>query len=98
MSSILIALVGCDSEKAKPISVAGEKIYPLRGVITARNPQQATITVNHEAIPGFMEAMIMDYPVRGAAVDRLPANGSRVTARLHVTDDAFWVTDVRKIR
>jgi protein SCO1/2 len=88
----------CDSEKPKPRSVAGEKIYAMRGVITARNPQQSTITIDHEAIPGFMEAMVMDYPVRGAEVDRLPANGSRITARLHVTEDAFWVTDIQKSR
>ncbi len=93
---VLIAMAGCDSEKPKPLDVAGEKIYAMRGVITARNPQQGTITVDHEAIRGFMEAMAMEYPVRGVAVDRLPANGARITAKLHVTDDAFWLTDVQK--
>lgn len=38
----------------------------------------------------------MKYPVRGVTVDLLPAIGARIRAKLHVTDDAFWLTDVQK--
>ena len=39
----------------------------------------------------------MDYSVRGAKVGELPADGSRIEAKLHVTDRAYWITDVKKI-
>ena len=39
----------------------------------------------------------MDYPVRGATVQSLPSDNSRVTARLHVTDTAYWLTDVKQV-
>ncbi len=43
-----------------------------------------------------MEAMTMDYSVRGAKVAQLPPDGSAIVAKLHVVSDAYWVTDVRK--
>jgi protein SCO1/2 len=91
----VLLLTACDSGKSRVSHAAAEKVYTMRGVIKARDPRQSTITVDHEAIPGFMEAMTMDYPVRGTAIDRLPPVGSAITARLHVTDDAFWLTDVQ---
>ena len=39
----------------------------------------------------------MDYPVRGTDVQSLPADGSRVEAKLHVTDRGYWITDVKRI-
>jgi len=41
--------------------------------------------------------MKMDYAVRGAEVADLPPDGKRVEARLHVTERAYWITDVKQI-
>jgi protein SCO1/2 len=98
---LLVAVVaGCSPKKEvgpadKPLSEAGEKLYDLKGKIVARDPEANSLTIDHEAIPGFMEAMKMDYTVRGAKVARLPANGARIAAKLHVTDGGFWITDVQ---
>jgi hypothetical protein len=94
------ALLACfDSErKQKPLSEPGEKLYPIRGQIMARDAGDNTIRLDHEVIPGFMEAMTMDYSVRGANVGALPPNGTRVEAKLHVTDRGYWLTDVKKAR
>ena len=40
--------------------------------------------------------MTMDYTVRGAKVEQLPADGTKIRAKLHVMDDAYWVSDVQK--
>ncbi len=92
------ALLACfDSErKPKPLSEPGEKLYSIRGKILARDAGDNTLRLDHEAIPGFMEAMAMDYSVRGATVAALPPDGSRVEAKLHVTDRGYWLTDVKK--
>ena len=44
-----------------------------------------------------VEAMVMDYSVRGAKVAELPPDNSRIQAKLHVTDRGYWLTDVKPI-
>ncbi len=78
------------------MSVKGEKLYTLEGKVISRDPADNTLRIDHKAIPGFMEAMTMDYSVRGAKVAQLPPDGSAIVAKLHVVSDAYWVTDVRK--
>lgn len=87
------------SNAAKPASVAGEKIYPLEGKIVGRDAAENSLKLDHKEIAGYMEAMTMDYIVRGEKIEALPANGAQVTAKLHVTDEhGMWITDVKQIR
>ena len=95
---VLFALVACSGDdEPKPVSEPGEKLYTVRGIILTRNASANTVFMDHEAIPGFMEPMKMDYAVRGAEVEALPPDNTRVEARLHVTERAYWITDVRQI-
>jgi protein SCO1/2 len=96
----LILALACGKAKIsnadKPLSVPGEKIYALQGKIVGRDASENSLTIDHAAIPGFMEAMTMDYLVRGAKVDALPRNGTAITATLHVTEDkGIWITGLR---
>lgn len=91
-----LLLAACaEDAKEKPVSEAGERLYTVRGTILSRNASANTVFVDHEAIPGFMEAMKMDYSVRGAKVESLPPDKSRFEATLHVTDRAYWITNVK---
>lgn len=92
-----VLLAACSGDEVKPVSEAGEKLYTVRGKILSRSVADNTVHMDHEAIPGFMEAMIMDYGVRGVDVAKLPADGKRIEARLHVTDRSYWITDVKEI-
>jgi protein SCO1/2 len=94
--SLLAGACGNDESKAKPLSVPGEKIYTLDGTIISRDADDNTLRIDHKAIPGYMEAMTMDYTVRGADVKSLPPDHSHIQAKLHIAGDAYWVTDVRK--
>ena len=94
----VLALSACgEREQPKSLSEPGEKLYVVRGVILSRDAERNTLNVDHEAIPGFMEAMIMDYAVRGAKVEALPADKKRIEAKLHVTERSYWITDVKAI-
>jgi hypothetical protein len=44
-----------------------------------------------------MEAMTMDYPVRGVAVAELPPEKTRIEAKLHVHEEQVWLTDIKKV-
>ena len=95
---LFVAVFACaDREQPRPLSEPGEKLYVVRGVILSRDAERNTLNVDHEAIPGFMEAMIMDYAVRGAKVAELPADKKRIEAKLHVTERGYWITDVKPI-
>jgi protein SCO1/2 len=96
----LILALACGKAKIsnadKPLSVAGEKAYTMTGKIVGRDASENSLKIDHEAIPGYMEAMTMDYIVRGAKVDALPPNRTAMTATLHVTDgNGIWITNVR---
>lgn len=96
LAALLVACSGGEGEK--PLSEPGEKLYTVRGKVLSRDAGRNTLNMDHEAIPGFMEAMVMDYAVRGAKVESLPPDGSRIEARLHATERAYWITDVRSIK
>ena len=95
---VTLALLACSDAKTKekPLSEPGEKVYTLTGKILARDGGENTVRLDHDAIPGFMEAMTMDYSVRGASVAALPPDGTRVVTTLHVTDNGFWITGVKR--
>ena len=97
MMSLVVAACAKQESKPKPLSVPGEKLYTLEGVVLSRDAAGNTLRVDHKAIPGYMEAMAMDYTVRGADVKSLPPDQSHIEAKLHVAGDAYWITDVRKI-
>jgi hypothetical protein len=97
----LTLILGCGKAKienaSKPLSVPGEKVYVMHGKIVARDASENALTLDHKEIPGYMEAMTMDYPVRGARVETLPPNGATIDAKLHVTGEkGIWLTDVTK--
>ncbi|HEX2120744.1 MAG TPA: copper-binding protein [Thermoanaerobaculia bacterium] len=97
--ALLIAfalLVACGDDP-RPLSEPGEKLYTIRGVVMARDAADNSLRIDHESIPGFMEAMTMDFRVRGAEVSTLPPDRSRIEARLHVTDRSYWITDVKRL-
>ena len=87
---IVVAMCACTKRDA-----VKDNQYPMTATIVARDPAQNVLTMDNKDIPGVMEAMRMDYTVRGAKVDALPPNGTPVMATLHESDGNYWVTDVR---
>ena|SRR5213592_3805409 len=97
-ATVALVLLACAKAKpAQPLSEPGETLYALKGVVVGRDLADNTLRVDHEQIPGYMEAMTMDYPVRGVAVGALPADKSRVEAKLHVHEERVWLTDIKRL-
>ena len=97
---LFVLLLSCSESKGrreqKPLSEPGEKTYVLKGKIVGRDAGDNTLTVDHESIPGYMEAMTMDYPVRGTTVAALPLNATAIEATLHVHGTSYWLTQVKR--
>jgi Cu/Ag efflux protein CusF len=67
-----------------------ERHYPLSGRIVALNAKDQTATVDAAAIPNFMEAMTMEYPVQSKNEFSKLHVGERVTATVDVRGDGLY--------
>ena len=81
-----LPLVGCSRAKE----------YPLTGQVLEVNPAQATITVRHEDIRGFMPGMTMPFKVKDAADLTGPKPGDLITATLVVEESTGYLTAIEK--
>ena len=81
---ILALFLGCKSEQLPQTSTtkpaAPQKTFTLRGQIVSTNG--ATVTLDGEAAPGFMEAMTMDYKVKNSTIASELHPGDRITAKV----------------
>jgi protein SCO1 len=70
------------------------RYYQLKGTVISVDKGHQQIIVNHEAIPGFMSAMIMPYTVKEDGVlDDLSA-GDQITARVVVMPNDVWLDKI----
>ncbi len=95
LSSTLLAaaiLSGCHSTPRPDSSTAASdshfKVYKLHGKVMSINVAKSEVTVNHEAIAGFMEAMTMPYKVKDPNVVSELHPGDVITADVLVSQDA----------
>lgn len=85
-----VALAGCRSgQNAATQSPAGQnfKIYKLRGKVVSTDAAKGEVTLNHEAIPGFMDAMTMPYKLKDASILSELHPGDMITADVLVSPD-----------
>ena len=92
-STILAVAVaaGCHSGsnlESPPAAAANYKIYKLRGKVVATQPASGEVTLNHEAIPGFMDAMTMPYKLKDPSILSELHPGDTITADLLVSQNA----------
>lgn len=96
-SVIVFMFLGCGGrsvEPAKPVSVT--KTYPLTGEVLKVDVSAGRVTLRHDAIPGYMDAMSM--PFRVAEKDHASLGdlqiGDKISATLVVTDDALEIKEL----
>jgi protein SCO1 len=69
-------------------STGNFRTYPLRGKVISTNAATGEVTLNHEAIPGFMDAMTMPYKLRDPRILSELHPGDQLTADLLVSQAA----------
>jgi protein SCO1/2 len=85
-----LALAGCHSApKAENQSPSSQnfKVYKLRGKVVSTNAAKGEVTLDHEAIVGFMEAMTMPYKLKDPTVLSELHPGDVITADVLVSQD-----------
>jgi protein SCO1/2 len=83
-------LAGCHSGQkngAAGSAAQNFKVYKLRGKVVSTDSAKGEVTLNHEAIPGFMEAMTMPYKLKDASILTELHPGDVITADVLVSQD-----------
>ena len=71
------------------------KRYSLQGQVLTKDLDTKQLTVNHDAIPGFMPAMAMPYPVKDLQGLTNAEPGDKVSADVVVeSKDKYWLEHV----
>ena len=93
----LFSIPGCRGPQPDTANAAPQqfKSYPLHGKVVSTNPATGEVTIDHKAIPGFMDAMTMPYKLRDARMIGELHPGDIVNADVQVsqTPDAAVFVD-----
>ena len=71
--------------------------YPAQGIIREMDLFQKTVTIQHDAIPGFMPAMTMPFVYTDVRELAGITNGDTIAFRITVSSKDGWIDQIRKI-
>ena len=91
----LALMAGCKPNAAAP--EAGIKSYAVRGVVRQIADGRHTATIQHEAIPGYMSAMTMDFSVKNTNELNGIAVADEITFKLLVGETDSWIESVQLV-
>ena len=84
----LFVLTACHNGQKPPASSSADfKVYHLRGKVVSTDAARGEVTLNHEAIPGLMEAMTMPYKLKDLKILSELHPGDVITADVLVSPD-----------
>ncbi len=83
----LVCVGGCSQPSA-------EQRYVLTGTIVDVDVPSQKVTIRHDAIAGYMDAMTMPFRVKDSAMMGALQPGRTVTAELVVADRSSWLENV----
>ncbi len=91
LSLACLLLAACSQPKSK----AAAKQYALTGKIVSIDMKEHTALVDAAAIPGFMDAMKMDYPIASDADLKSLKVGEDISATVNMNDDgSYTLSDI----
>ena len=88
VAGVLTAISGCHraSIPATAATNSGIRQFHVRGVVVSTSAAKGQVTLDTEAIPGFMDAMTMPYALRDVTIISELHPGDTITATLLASD------------
>src|SRR5215467_10860083 len=68
--------------------------YELKGKVVSVDKRGSAVTISHEDIPGYMEAMTMPFALKDASLLDVMNDGDGIQATLVVSGARSWLEDV----
>ncbi len=88
---VVVALAGCHSGQNDSTQTSVDqnvKVYHLRGKVISTDARHGIVVLDHEAIPGFMDAMTMPYQLKDPSIASDLHPGDMITADVLVSKSA----------
>ena len=92
MLTIALMLTGC----SRTGDDAKEKIYDVKGKVVAVDVEKKVMTLDHEEIPGHMQAMKMPFPVENAKLLEGVKAGDQVHGKFKFKDGNRTIFELMK--
>ena len=70
--------------------------FAVMGVVRELKPDRKTVTIKHQEVTNYMEAMTMPFRVKEAASLAGLQPGDEISFRLSVTEDESWIDQIAK--
>jgi protein SCO1/2 len=96
--ALLIPSTSCNrgSSQPSPANLQPAKRYELKGKVVTVDRQAGTASINNEPIAGFMDAMVMPYPIKPAAALDQFQPGDSISADVVVAEPGkYWLENVK---
>jgi protein SCO1/2 len=85
--AVLIAITGCHKQTT----------YRVKGVVREVLPVRKQVRIEHERIPGYMDAMTMLFDVKDTNELAALRPGDEISFRMIVTDEDGWIDQIKRL-
>src|SRR3954467_11190665 len=85
-----------DKQSLAPVKSA-TNVFQVKGVVHNVMPDKNKVTIAHEKIPGYMDAMTMDFDVKKPTELGGIKPGDNISFRMVVTDNDGWIEKIVKL-
>ena len=92
---LLAVIAVCKIKAAPDADQTGIKSFDARGVVRQIADDRSKATIQHEAIPGYMPAMTMDFNVKDTNELNGISPSDEITFKLDVGENESWIEGVR---
>lgn len=94
---LLFAAIGGNFTFAAPdVGEQAGHSYPARGIVERIASDHRQVTIHHQAIPGYMIEMTMDFPVQNTNELNGISPGDEITFTLVVNQTNDWVENIQR--
>ncbi len=83
----LLATAACSKHEAV-------KRYAMTGKVISVDANKPEVVVDSKEIPGFMQAMVMSYPVKDASLLKGIAAGDEISSTVVVEEHNYWLENI----
>lgn len=91
VSVIASGFAGCSHTE---VPQAAKKKYPVVGKVVALDRARNRLTVQHQQIPGFMDAMTMSYDVKDPTEMKDLETGDEIRCDLILNGSELWLQKI----
>lgn len=95
---LLFCVAGFACQKTPTPKAASGRRYELKGKVVRVEKERHQVVLDHEEIPGYMEAMIMPYTLKDEQILNELAPGDQFQATLVVDADSSWLENISYTR